>query len=115
MYGVACAPYTHHLLTEPTMTETTIDWPQLLDDMAFLLGEEDSTQPGGRMRIGTRVLAQQLNVHRESIRRWLDGAEPRHGEGEMLLKRWAILTCKAREFAPRCRPVFSASRMKERA
>lgn len=96
-------------------TDTHIDWPQMLADMAFLLGEEDHTQPGGRQHCSQKVLGEYIGRSRTTVQGWLDGQEPKHFEGEMIIRAWCGLTTKAREFAPRQRPVFSASRMKEKA
>jgi hypothetical protein len=94
------------------MASTTIDWPAVLTELAYILGDTDESHPDSRVPCGTRVLAQHLGVHRESIRRWHDGSEPGHADGEMLLTRWQLLTGKAREFAPRTRLVLSAARMR---
>ena len=76
-----------------------IDWPRLLGDLAYLLGDE---LPGTTARepapVGT--LAAFLAVPRSTLRGWLEGAEPRHNDGEALLLRWCALTGKARTFAP---------------
>jgi hypothetical protein len=62
------------------------------------------------MPLGTRALSAKLGIHRETIRRWMDGAQPYHADGEMLLDRWSALTGKARHFAPRTRLSLSASK-----
>ena len=76
-----------------------IDWPHLLHDMAYLLGDE---LPGTSARepapLGT--LAAFLAVPRSTLRGWLEGAEPRHNDGEALLMRWCTRTGKAPAFAP---------------
>ena len=75
-----------------------VDWPRLLGDLAYLLGDE---LPGTTAReqepLGT--LAEFLAVPRSTLRGWLDGAEPRHNDSEALL-RWAGLAGKAPVFAP---------------
>ena len=80
-----------------------IDWPRLLGDLAYLLGDE---LPGTIAResapLGT--LAEFLAVPRSRLRGWLDGAEPRHNDGEALLLLWAGLAGKAPVFAPLVRP-----------
>lgn len=79
------------------------DWPRLLDDLAYVLGDE---LPGTTARepapLGT--LAAFLAVPRSTLRGWLEDAEPRHNDGEALLMRWCALTGKARAFAPLVRP-----------
>jgi hypothetical protein len=90
---------------------TTVDWSKLLEDMAFLLGEVDETQPGGRQPCGTRKLAQHLQVDRQTVRNLLSGSDIRHSEGERLLDIWAKLTGKAPTMAPREKAQISAARM----
>lgn len=90
---------------------TTVDWSRLLEDMAFLLGEIDDTQPGGRQPCGTRKLAQHLQVDRQTVRNLLNGSEIRHSEGERLLDIWAKLTGKPTAHAPRGKSQLSAARM----
>ena len=76
-----------------------VDWPRLLGDLAYLLGDE---LPGTAARepapLGT--LAEFLAVPRSTLRGWLEGAEPKHNDGEALLMCWCALTGKARAFAP---------------
>ena len=76
-----------------------IDWPRLLGDLAYLLGDE---LPGTSARepAPLGMLAADLGVPRSTLRGWLDGAEPRHNDGEALLIRWCALTGKERVFAP---------------
>lgn len=91
-----------------------IDWPRLLDDLACLLGDE---LPGTTARdpapLGT--LAAFLAVPRSTLRGWLEGAEPRHNDGEALLMRWCSLTGKARAFAPLVRTGGNPTRPVQRA
>ena len=42
----------------------------------------------------------------------MDGAEPKHSDGEALLLTWSLLSTKAAEFAPRTGRTFSAATMK---
>lgn len=69
-----------------------IDWPRLLGDEL----------PGATAREPAPlcVLAADLAVPRSTLRGWLEGAEPRHNDGEALLMRWCAMTGKARVFAP---------------
>lgn len=85
-----------------------IDWSTLLSEIAYCLGDEDAQ--GRKTPCSTVQLADNLGVPRGTLRGWLDGSEPKHGEGERLLDRWCVLTCKARIFAPRQRRSLSASR-----
>ena len=76
-----------------------IDWPHLLDDLAYLLGDElPSTTAKEPAPVGT--LAASLTVPRSTLRGWLEGAEPRHNDGEALLLLWGRLSGKERAFAP---------------
>lgn len=93
---------------------TAIDWPTLITELAYVLGDVDESHPDSRVPCSSRVLAQKLGVDRGLIRRWHDGGEPGHAHGEMLLLRWVQLTSKAREFAPRARVSLSAAKLRER-
>lgn len=95
--------------------QTGIDWPRLLGDIAYLLGE---LQPGSdvlRVPASSYIVADHLHVSRGALRNWIDGGEPRHWEGERLVDAWCVLTGKARGFAPITVRSLSAKRMKERA
>lgn len=78
---------------------TAIDWPRLLGDLAYLVGDE---LPGTTARepatLGT--LAAFLAVPRSTLRGWQEGTEPRHTDGEALVAVWANLSGKGRAFAP---------------
>ena len=91
-----------------------VDWPRLLGDLAYLLGDE---LPGTTARepapLGT--LAEFLAVPRSTLRGWLDGAEPRHNDGEALLLLWAGLAGKAPVFAPLVSTGGKPTRQAERA
>lgn len=87
-----------------------IDWPAVLADIAYQLGEMDPTTQR-RTPLGRRLLARELNVADGTVRGWQEGSEPRHADGEMLLARWRALTGKPQEFAPReRRPLAAAQR-----
>lgn len=85
------------------MTLRGIDWSQVLGEIAYLLGDEI---PGSPMRtpLGTERLARELGISRGAVRSILDGAEPRHSEGERYLERWSALAGKAPALAPRLDP-----------
>ena len=85
-----------------------IDWPAVLGDIAYQLGPLDANGLT-RTPLGRRLLAQQLGVPDGTVRGWMDGSEPRHTDGEMLLDRWRALTGKPREFAPRERRSLTAT------
>lgn len=87
----------------------SIDWPRLLDELAWLLGERDFAFPDVRVPLSASRLAQALQVPRTTLIGWRDGSEPKHSDGELLLVRWCLLTGKAREFAPLERRSLSAS------
>lgn len=77
-----------------------IDWPQVLGDIAYLLGD---AIPGTNLRqpLGTERLARELGIARSTVRNILDGTEPRHSDGERFISRWASLSGKPGAFAPR--------------
>jgi hypothetical protein len=85
-----------------------IDWPRLLSDLAYLLGEAAPNGIGPRVPCNIQALADHLSVPRGTLRGWIDGSEPKHADGEQLLDRWRVLTGKPREFAPLERRSFSA-------
>lgn len=87
----------------------TIDWPSILADLAYRLGEPDAANPDARTPCGERTLAGYLGVPRGTLRGWMEGSEPRHADGELLLVRWCVLTGKDRSFAPTMRGSMSAS------
>ncbi len=82
----------------------------MIGDMQHLLGEDQAGTHGVTMRIplGTRAIAKKLGVDRIMVRNWVDGTEPKHAQGEMLILRWCQLTGKSRVFVPMARPVFSS-------
>ena len=91
-----------------------VDWPRLLGDLAYLLGDELQGTPH-REPASPGILAADLDVPRSTLRGWLDGAEPRHNDGEALLMRWCSLTGKARVFAPLVRAGGNPTRQVQRA
>lgn len=91
------------------MTVTRIDWPSLLGDIAYMLGEIDPANPTVREPVNTSRLAILLHTPRGTLIGWLEGSEPKHADGERLIDRWLVLTGKPREFAPMERRSLSAS------
>jgi hypothetical protein len=87
---------------------SSIDWPRLLADIAYLIGEPQLENPVMRNPVGTRLLADHLQVTRGALRNWQEGSEPRHSEGERLIAVWCSLTGKAEGFAPITVRSFSA-------
>lgn len=79
---------------------TRVNWHQLLQDLAYLLGEVIPHQPERRQPVSTSQLADAIGQPRGTVRGWIDGSEPKHADGEALLDRWCRLSGKAREFAP---------------
>lgn len=93
------------------MTASSIDWPRVLAEIAWMLGEEIPHLPGSRTPIGMRALGVAMGVPRNTLRRWIEeGAEPRHCDGELVLKRWMTLSGKRREFAPVTTSSLSAAK-----
>ncbi len=84
-----------------------VDWPTLLDELAHVLGDDDPAAPGRRVPCSTSALARELSVARMTLVGWMDGSEPKHADGEVLLDRWCALTGKHRTFAPRARRSLS--------
>lgn len=86
----------------------SIDWPRLLDDIAYLIGEPIHEGSSVRTPVGSRALADYLGpwvrpdegLNRGTLRGWLEGAEPRHSDGECLIAVWCRLCGKSEESAP---------------
>lgn len=86
-----------------------VDWPALLGELAWLLGDAVPGAEHTRTPLGTRLLADHLEVKRTTLRGWLEGSEPRHSDGEMLIGHWCLLTGKGQTFVPRMRAQLSAA------
>lgn len=91
------------------MTPNPVDWPQVLDDIAYLLGEggPDDAQ---REPAGELTVARHLGFPRSTVRGWRDGSEPRHSDGEAVQLVWVRLTGKSLAFIPRARRPESAAK-----
>jgi hypothetical protein len=89
-----------------------IHWARVLDDIAWQLGEPEFAFPHARKPAGSRAVADYLRVNRSTLLRWIDGSEPRHSDGEVLLIAWCRLSGKVADFAPRQRAVLSAAKMR---
>lgn len=90
------------------MAAPRIDWSRVLADIAYVLGEPDPDHSDTRVPCSQERLAAALGVARGTVRGWMDGSEPKHGDGERLLDRWCRLTGKSRIFAPLHRRPLSA-------
>lgn len=89
-----------------------IDWPRLLGDLQYLLGEAANDGSGVVTPAGTPTLAAYLGVKRTTLRGWLDGSEPKHSQGESLIAAWSRLSGKPREFTPITVVSLSAAKMR---
>lgn len=89
-----------------------IDWPRLLEDIAWQLGEPDFAFPHVRTPAGSRQVAAHLHVSRSTLLRWQDGSEPRHSDGEWLVLTWCCLTGKSQAFVPRAKRSLSAANLR---
>ena len=91
------------------MSTTAIDWPTLIADMQWLLGEP---MPGTveRQPCGTLAVAKHLGISRGAVRNWLDGTEPAYTQGEAALLAWSALSGKPTTAAPRTRPLIRERR-----
>lgn len=79
-----------------------VDWERLIGDLQWLYGEVDPRNPELlRIPVSTIVLSERLSVSRGTLRRWMEGAEPRHVDGEMLIAHWCRLSGKSREYLPK--------------
>lgn len=90
------------------MADLRIDWPTVLSDIAYMLGEPDPANLQVRVPCSQHRLAAELRIVRGQLRNWLDGSEPKHADGEAVLARWSSLTGKDRVFAPRERRAVHA-------
>lgn len=88
-----------------------IDWPKVLEEIAYLLGEPLPANELLRAPVSQERLASHLGFPRGTLRNWIDGSEPRHSDGEALLAHWCRLTGKARTFVPVDRYVYSAAKV----
>lgn len=87
-----------------------IDWPKVLDDIAYLLGEPQAGNDLLRTPVSEKRLAEALQRPRMTVKGWLDGSEPRHSDGEVIITHWERLTGKARTFIYIDRYVYSAAK-----
>lgn len=85
-----------------------IDWPQMLRDLQYLLGDDLPGSVPERLPIGTRALAAHLGIKREKLRTMLDGSRMEHSDGELIIAHWMRLSGKQRAFVPMTRATLSA-------
>jgi hypothetical protein len=89
-----------------------IDWPRLLGDLQYLLGEPLHDGSPSRTPVGTPALAKFLDVKRTTLVGWLEGSEPKHSQGEALITAWVSITGKSRSFAPITVRTFSSAKVR---
>lgn len=85
-----------------------IDWPHLLADLQYLLGDPIHEGSVARTPVGTPALAIWLSTHSEylaGVKRttvvgWLNGSELKFHQGRALLALWCEMTGKPSGFAP---------------
>lgn len=95
------------------MSIQTFDWPRLLDDLAWLLGDPpDHDNPYVRTPISAQALAEWLKVPRKTMIGWRDGTQPRHADGEMLIAQWTRMAGKGREFVPKSYAVLPSAKVR---
>lgn len=94
-----------------------IDWPKLLGDIAWMLGEDDPSIPNSWRPLSEVRLADALGFSRSKLKNILGGTSLKveYHDGCELIRRWSSLSGKSKEFAPITVRSLSASAMKERA
>lgn len=85
------------------------DWVRLLDEIAYLLGDRDLVRPDLRTPCSKQQLADALDAPLGTLRGWLDGARPKHEDGEQILESWCSVTGKHRIYAHRTRRSLTAT------
>lgn len=94
---------------------TYVDWPRLLGDIAYLLGEDEPNLPNSRKPLSEVKLAKAVGFSRGKLQNILSGTKVEYHDGCALIARWSGLCGKPKEFAPITVRSMSASTMKERA
>lgn len=97
-------------MTQNDPWSARIDWPKVLEEIAYMLGDARTDNEQLRDPVSQEKLADALTAPRGTLRGWLDGSEPRHSDGERLIAHWCRLTGKARTFVPVDRYVYSAAK-----
>ena len=88
-----------------------LNWPAMLEDIAYLLGDPLPGTPA-RVPASQDAVAGFLDKPRGTLRNWLDGAQPGHADGELILSAWCRLGGKTRDLAPRERRPLSAGQLR---
>ena len=95
------------------MNNQTFDWTNILDDIAWLLGESpDPSNLNVRVPISAQALSVWLKVPRKTMLGWRDGTQPKHMDGEMLISHWCRLAGKSRDFVPKTHVVLPSAKFK---
>lgn len=89
---------------------STVDWPRLLGDLQWLLGDESRSSPAERIPAPTAALAKFLDLPRSTVIGYIDGSEPKHATGVRIIAKWCALSGKGQEFVPISTPTLSAAR-----
>lgn len=89
-----------------------VDWPRLLGDLQWMLGEPELAFPQVRKPMSTQALAKHLDVPRMTLVGYMEGADPKHAQGERLIAEWCALSGKRREFLPMASSVLSAAKVR---
>lgn len=101
------------MLKTVRLRERRRDWPKIIEEIAWCLGESDLAFPQIRKPASTYAVAADLGISRGQLRYILDGTRPKYEEGCDILRRWSELTGKAEGFAPvEAMTSLSAARMK---
>lgn len=77
-----------------------VDWPRLLGDIAYLLGEPEFEGSASRRPLSEVRLAAALGFSRGKLQNVLNGTRVEYHDGCMLILRWASLSGKPKEFVP---------------
>lgn len=93
-----------------------IDWPRLLGDIAWMLGEDELNVPNSRQPLSEVKLAATLGFSRGKLRNIISGTsfKVEYHDGCALILLWSRLSGKAKEFVPiTVRSVSASAVMKE--
>lgn len=94
-----------------------VDWPRLLGDIAYLLGEPEFEGSASRRPLSEVRLAEAVGFSRSKLKNILSGTSLKveYHDGCALILRWSKLSGKPKEFVPITIRSLSAHEMKERA
>lgn len=94
-----------------------IDWPRLLGDIAWLLGEDEPNVPNSRQPLSEVRLAATLGFSRGKLRNIISGTsfKVEYHDGCALILLWSRLSGKDKEYVPITMRSISASAVKEGA